>query len=47
MSEERLKGKRVLVTQAKDYMGPATIVLFCEHGAERIADESGGCPARC
>lgn len=38
--EQRLQGKRVLVTQAGDYMGPDTIVLFREHGAEIIADES-------
>ena len=37
---KRLEGKRVLVTQAKDYMGPATIALFSEHGAEVIADET-------
>lgn len=36
--EQRLKGKRVLVTQAEDYMGPDTIALFEEHGAEIIAD---------
>ena len=36
--EQRLKGKRVLVTQAQDYMGPDTIALFSEHGAEIIAD---------
>ena len=40
MSDGRLAGKRVLVTQAGDYMGPATIELFREHGAEVIADES-------
>lgn len=40
MSEKRLQGKRVLVTQADDYMGPATIELFEEHGAEVIADSS-------
>ncbi len=40
MSDMRLKGKRVLVTQAGDYMGPATIELFREHGAEVIADRS-------
>ena len=34
----RLEGKRVLVTQAEDYMGPATIELFTEEGAEVIAD---------
>jgi len=38
MSERRLEGKRVLVTQADDYMGPATIELFEQHGAEIIAD---------
>ncbi len=40
MTGRRLEGKRVLVTQARDYMGPATIALFREHGAEVIADES-------
>lgn len=40
MTDARLAGKRVLVTQAKDYMGPATIELFREHGAEVIADDS-------
>lgn len=40
MTEQRLKGKRVLVTQADDYMGPATIELFHEQGAEVIADTS-------
>ena len=40
MSDLKLAGKRVLVTQANDYMGPATIELFREHGAEVIADES-------
>jgi 2-keto-3-deoxy-L-fuconate dehydrogenase len=37
---KRLEGKRVLVTQAADYMGPAVVELFNEHGAEVIADES-------
>lgn len=37
-SEGRLAGKRVLVTQADDYMGPATLELFSAHGAEVIAD---------
>ena len=36
----RLSGKRVLVTQANDYMGPATIEVFREEGAEVIADNS-------
>jgi NAD(P)-dependent dehydrogenase (short-subunit alcohol dehydrogenase family) len=40
MTDKRLNGKRVLVTQAEDYMGPATIELFREHGAEVIADTS-------
>ena len=40
MSHKRLENKRVLVTQAGDYMGPATIELFREHGAEVIADGS-------
>ena len=37
--DHRLGGKRVLVTQASDYMGPAIVELFREHGAEVIADE--------
>ncbi len=36
----RLAGKRVLVTQADDYMGPATIELFTEEGAQVLADRS-------
>ena len=40
MTDKRLNGKRVLVTQAEDYMGPATIELFNGHGAEIIADTS-------
>ena len=35
-----LHGKRVLVTQADDYMGPATRDLFSREGAEVIADAS-------
>ena len=35
---ERLQGKRVLLTQADDYMGPITAEVFREHGAEVIAD---------
>ena len=38
MTGERLTGKRVLITQADDYMGPATAELFADHGAEVIAD---------
>jgi NAD(P)-dependent dehydrogenase (short-subunit alcohol dehydrogenase family) len=37
---KRLQGKRVLVTQSSDYMGPAIIELFREHGADVIADET-------
>ncbi len=36
---DRLLGKRVLVTQASDYMGPATVEVFREEGAEVIADD--------
>lgn len=35
----RLAGKRVVVTQADDYMGPATVALFRAEGAEVIADD--------
>lgn len=47
---ERLAGKRVLLTQADDYMGPATIEVFREEGAEVIADsrdltQPGACEA--
>lgn len=38
--DKRLDGQRVLLTQADDYMGPATQALFTEHGAEVIADQS-------
>ena len=34
----RLRNKRVLVTQAEDFMGPATVDVFREEGAEVIAD---------
>jgi 2-keto-3-deoxy-L-fuconate dehydrogenase len=37
---QRLDGKRVLVTQADDYMGPATVELFRAEGADVIADTS-------
>lgn len=40
MTDQRLAGKRVLLTQADDYMGPATQALFTEHGAEVIEDRS-------
>ena len=35
---DRLKGKRVVVTQAADFMGPVTVEVFQEEGAEVIAD---------
>ena len=37
---QRLLGKRVLVTQASDYMGPATVELFQKHGAYVMPDVS-------
>ncbi|MCZ6709266.1 MAG: SDR family oxidoreductase [Gammaproteobacteria bacterium] len=45
---QRLSGKRVIITQADDYMGPATAMLFAEHGADVISDTtdltiSGAC----
>ncbi len=48
--EKRLEGRRVLVTQAGDYMGPATCEVFGEQGAEIVADASdltrdGACEA--
>jgi 2-keto-3-deoxy-L-fuconate dehydrogenase len=47
---QRLAGKRVLITQANDYMGPATAEVFAAEGAEVICDtrnltESGACEA--
>jgi len=36
----RLKDKRVLVTQASDYMGPAICTLFRDEGAEVLADDT-------
>lgn len=35
---KRLAGKRVLITQARDFMGPVTAEVFAEEGAEVIAD---------
>ncbi len=40
MTQQRLANKRVLVTQADDYMGPITCEVFAEQGAEVIADTS-------
>jgi len=47
---QRLLGKRVLVTQCDDYMGPPTVEIFREEGAEVIADNrdlrvAGACDA--
>ena len=47
---QRLLGKRVLVTQCQDYMGPPTVEIFRAEGAEVIADDrdlrvSGACQA--
>ncbi len=36
----RLAGKRVLVTQADDYMGPATLAVFAAEGAHMLPDTS-------
>ena len=36
---QRLHGKRVLLTQASEYMGPATVEVFEEQGAEVVADD--------
>ena len=36
----RIEGKRVLVTQAADYMGPATAELFTAEGAQVTTDTS-------
>ncbi len=35
---QRLSGKRIVVTDAGDFMGPAVTDLFTEEGAEVIAD---------
>jgi 2-keto-3-deoxy-L-fuconate dehydrogenase len=35
---ERLKGKRAVVTQCHDFMGPDVVDLFREEGAEVLAD---------
>ncbi len=37
-ASQRLAGKRVLITQADDYMGPATQALFTAEGATVISD---------
>jgi 2-keto-3-deoxy-L-fuconate dehydrogenase len=35
---DRLRGKRIVVTQASDFMGPAVSELFAAEGADVIAD---------
>lgn len=35
---QRLAGKRILITQARDFMGPITAEVFAAEGAEVIAD---------
>ena len=35
---ESLRGKRVLVTQSGEFMGPALVAAFAEYGAEVVAD---------
>ncbi|RTL52267.1 MAG: SDR family oxidoreductase [Rhodocyclaceae bacterium] len=35
----RLQGKRILLTQSKDFMGPVLHQVFVEQGAEVIADD--------
>ena len=47
---QRLAGKRVVITQADDYMGPATAAVFAEEGAVVNADtrdltKPGACEA--
>lgn len=47
---ERLAGKRVLVTQAGDYMGPAIAALFAQEGAQVLENRDdlkreGACEA--
>jgi 2-keto-3-deoxy-L-fuconate dehydrogenase len=37
---QRLQGRRVLLTEARDFMGPAVAELFAVEGAELIADTS-------
>ena len=39
MASTRLDGKRVLLTQSKDFMGPALVAVFERLGATVVADE--------
>ena len=38
MANARLAGKRVLITQSDDFMGPVLCKVFAEHGADIMAD---------
>jgi 2-keto-3-deoxy-L-fuconate dehydrogenase len=40
MAFDSLAGKRVLITQAAEFMGPTLCEVFAEHGAHVIADTS-------
>ncbi len=40
MAFDSLAGKRILITQADEFMGPALCEVFAEHGAHVIADTS-------
>lgn len=39
-NSKRLLGKRALITQAKDFMGPATAAHFAREGAEVVTDDT-------
>jgi 2-keto-3-deoxy-L-fuconate dehydrogenase len=39
MNGGRLQGKRAVITQAKDFMGPALCEVFAEQGATVLADD--------
>ena len=36
--EQRLAGKRILISQAGEYMGPAFAAMFRQHGAQMLED---------
>jgi 2-keto-3-deoxy-L-fuconate dehydrogenase len=42
--EPRLSGKRILITQAEDYMGPAFAAMFRQHGAQVVEDSTNLVP---
>jgi 2-keto-3-deoxy-L-fuconate dehydrogenase len=39
-NNQRLAGKRIVITQADDFMGPATAEVFAEEGADVVCDSS-------